>query len=290
MSRLIYLAFSCFLLTSTELVYADYISPEAVQVKTEAYHPEISSFEKGSYYYNISWEGIPVGRAQVDVNDEENYSQPMLRVKASTQTTKFIDFFYRLRHTSESVFHAETFRPHHFYSWQKENSREKSRNIEFSDDGRISTVSTTNGSESDRLEFHSDNFTLDPITAAFEARSLPLAEGKSVNFDVFNGKHRYLITFTVGAKEKLSVGGKSYEAFRVTPTVKKLTDSEGETRLKSATLWISAGPDREVLKLKSDVLVGSVSAELAKYTPKADSPAPDIVRARLSSDPASLKP
>jgi hypothetical protein len=263
-------SFFCFALLLVVLAAparADYISPQDVKIKTMDYHPGTTNFEEGTYRYQFSWQGIPVGEAQVDVEDKQIEGRSFLHVKASAQTGKFIDLFYRLRHTSESTFDAQSLKPQRFYSWQKENSREKIREISFDDNGKIRTTGLNNGSVSDQIEFQSDNFTLDPISAAFVARSLPVQEGEELSFDVFSGKHRYLITFHVEGREKLVVGNKTYEAFRVVPSVKKLTDSEGETRLQSATLWVSADPSREVLKLESKVFVGKVSAKLIGFAP-----------------------
>jgi len=260
---------------------ADYIPPNEVQVKTDAYQPKTTNFEEGVYYYNVAWQGIPVGRAQVDVKDQKIGAEPFFHVKAMAQTASVIDVFYKLRHTSESVFHADTLKPQRFYSWQKENSREKAREISFSNDGQIRTVGTNNGAVSDSIEFHSDNFTLDPISAAFVARSLPLEQGEKLSFDVFNGKHRYLVSFLVEGLETIFVNGKQREAFRVTPSVQKLTDTEGETRLQSATVWVSADPAREVLKLESKVLVGKISAQLVSFVPQKTQVAGQF-RARLA--------
>ncbi len=269
---------------TTSASRADYIPPDQVAVKTDFYQLSPTSFQEGVYYFDVSWQSIPVGRAKVEVNSQQIDFEPFLRVKATVQTSSFIDLFYRLRHSSESTFHSNTLRPQHFYSWQKENSREKYREVLFGSKGDIRAVGTNNGVVSDALEFHSDNLTLDPITAAFVARSIPLAEGKSIRLDVFNGKHRYLITFLVEGREELVLQGKHYDTFRVKPAVQKLTDSEGETRLQSATLWISASPDHEVLKLESKVWAGKINAKMVKFSPKSGSFAGQL-RARLSSDP-----
>ena len=65
------------------------------------------------------------------------------------------------------------------------------------------------------------------------------------------------------------------EAFRVVPSVKKLTDTEGEKKFRSATLWIAADETREVLKMESEVWIGSVTAKLQRFNPHADFGTPD---------------
>ncbi|MCB0322269.1 MAG: DUF3108 domain-containing protein [Bdellovibrionales bacterium] len=268
------------LLGSVSSVFADYIEPSAVNVKTERYIPAKSDFERGTYFYKVSWQGIPVAEARVVVDDEQLGDRPALKVKASAQTGDFIDIFYKLRFTSESVFDAHSFQPARFYSLQRENSREKFREVSFSDDGVIQANYIKNGKDREPREFRSENATFDPISAAFLARSLPLDMGAKKEFDVFNGKHRFLISFDIAAREVIEVRGRKYDAIKVYPTVQKLTDSEGEQRLKYAAIWISADDNREVLKLESKVLVGTVDAELVRFEPEVTAPRPvEVARA-----------
>jgi len=264
-------------------LYADYIEPGDIKVVTKRYKPGYVEFARGTYTYDVSWQGIPVATAHVSVSDRTISEQPYLRVTAQAKTAKVIDLFYKLRFKSESIFSATSLKPVHFYSHQKENSKEKFRQVVFKPSGTIKTVYKKNGELRDTKEFKTENMTLDPISAAFVARSLPLRVGLERSFDVFNGKHRYLITFNVIAREHISVGGKERDSFRIVPTVEKLTDTKGEKRLKHATLWISAGKDRDVLKLESKVLVGRVNVKLARFTP-----APRIPQQQMIEQPTVI--
>ena len=243
---------------------ADYIQPGEVEVKTERYAPPPRDYSTATYHYRVAWQGIPVADAKVDIDRFSVDQKPHYFVRASAETGDFIDVFYRLRHTSESIFSANSFEPVRFASYQKERRKEKLREVSFAD-GKIVANSEKDGRKNS-LEFVSQNPTFDPISAAFIARSLPIDVGKEASFDVFNGKHRYLISFKVDGRDTITVGDEQREAFRVVPTVKKLTDSKGEKRLKSATIWISADDERELLKLESKVLVGRVSATLDRIT------------------------
>ncbi len=251
---------------------ADYIAPDKVQIKTKSYAPENTAFEPGAYHYAVRWQGIPVARAQIVVRGAGMGDENFMKVTAAAQTAAGIDLLYTLRHTSESIFDARTLQPVSFFSSQTENSKTKYRQISFTGDGTITSKMWKRGQKGEDVPeeehtFKSENATFDPISAAFLARSISVAEGEEVSFDVFNGKHRFLISFKVGPKEQISVRGKQVEARRVTPTVKKLTDTEGEKRLQSAALWISTDGKHDVLKMESSVLVGKVTAELIAFTP-----------------------
>ena len=248
---------------------ADYIEPSAVKISTKKYIPKHSDFSIGEYVYKISWQGIPVASAKVDVNQPE--SNGMWRVSAGAKTGEWISVFYSLRFDSESSFNRENFQPSVFKTKQIENSRKKAKEVKFMPGGFIKADAFKDGKKNETISFQSDNQTLDPISAAFLARSLPIKVGSKKSFDVFNGKHRFLITFTVDGKENLKLkNNKLVECFTVTPTVVKLTDTEGEKRLRSARIWITTDEKREVVKLESSVLIGSVKAELERFVPAKD--------------------
>lgn len=263
---------------------ADYIEPGDVSVHTEEYTPAKTDFSEGRYKYSIEWQGISVAEAEIDVRSISggSASDGYYDVTAKAKTEGLVRVFYKMKHTSSSVFDAKSLRPVKFESYQMEKRREKKREVSFKQDGTIEFVSSKNGEVNPSKSFHSSNYTLDPISAAFVARSLPIELGTTARFDVFNGKHRFLITCKVEAREKIEIDGREYDAFRVVPTVEKLTDSESNTSLESATIWISADEARHVLKIESEVWVGSVTAELRGFTPYSSS-STDLARAALGN-------
>jgi hypothetical protein len=195
----------------------------------------------------------------------------MFDVVATACSSKFISLFYRLRHRSESIFSAQQLRPVEFRSRQTENARFTNLEIDFSAGGRVDATITKgrlNGATSSKeVSFKSDNATFDPISAAFLARSLPMDPGQDRSFDVFNGEDRYLISIHVMGREQIELAGKRHQTFKVRPQVRKLTDTEGEKRLRRAYLWLSADAGREVLKLESVVRLGAISARLIGFFP-----------------------
>jgi hypothetical protein len=272
------LALQCF---SLERAIAEYISPETIVVHTPKYSPSEIKIKPGTYYYTVSWQGIPVGTAEVENSINKNEAD----IVATAKTVNVIDLFYKLRHTSESTFALNTFRPLHFHTDQMENSKQRGADVTFDNEGKIEASTWKNNNRTE-LKFQSENITLDPISAAFLARSIPIEIGSNAKFDIFNGKHRYLITFNIIGREQIKVLDKNYDTFKVTPKVEKLTDSKGEKRLREATIWITADEKRDIVQLKSELFLGSISAKLAKFEPKPTNlippqAAPDFLRARL---------
>ncbi len=243
---------------------ADYIHPGDVKVQTVVYKPGAGELTSGTYHYKVTWQGVPVADAEIEVYPVSSPSSPV-RVVARTKTKGLVAAFYKMKHHSESMFERGTFRPVHFSSNQKERRKEKFREVDFKRDGLVRSARWREGRAKTVQEFRPENPLFDPISAAFLAKSLDLSVGKKVSFDVFNGKHRYLIDFEVEKLERIKVKGQSVEAFKVVPSVQKLTDTEGEKKLKSAALWITADDRREILKVSSSVYIGSVVAKFDKF-------------------------
>jgi hypothetical protein len=251
---------------------ADYIPPSQVVVNTEAYRPAVTDFPHGAYDYQVFWEGIPVGTASIHVATTERGGVKMYDVVATACSSQFISLFYRLRHRSESIFSAQQLRPVEFRSQQTENTRFTNLKIAFSPGGRVDgtiTKGRSNGTTSSKaVSFQSDGATFDPISAAFLARSLPMEPGQDRSFDVFNGEDRYLISLRVMGREQIELAGKRHQALKVRPQVRKLTDTEGEKRVRRVYLWLSADAGREVLKLESVVRLGAINARLVGFFPE----------------------
>jgi len=243
---------------------AEYIHPGNVKVSTKRYSPQANSLLPGTYHYSVKWEGIPVAKASVEIREDQKKDE-LVSVAAKTKTSGLVRAFYSMNYTSESIFRKSDFQPVSFSSYQKENSKRKFRNIQFDKDGSVVSERWKKGKEKTKIAFDSENVVFDPISAAFLAKSLDLEEGKKISFDVYNGKHRFLISFAVKGKELVKIKGKKRLAYKVIPSVSKLTDSEGEKKLRSAALWISADEDRELLKLESEVAIGSVIAVFERF-------------------------
>lgn len=247
-------------------VMAEYIEPGEVSVKTPFHKPEVKSLPLGNYEYAVRWERIPVATAYISSRKKNN----TYIVETKIQTGRVIDIFYRLRHKSRSIFSAEDFRPMSFFMSQVENGRKKNRDITFFKDGRIRTERVTQGEQQPTTEFKTDNQTLDPYTGAFLARAIPLKTGAEESFDIFNGRHRFLIVFKIQDKEVLQLGEKTYNTIPASPHVTRLTETEPETRLREARIWITDDDARDIVKIESEVWVGSITAELEKFTSLAE--------------------
>jgi len=254
---------------------AEEVKPEmtadAVHISTPVYRPNFKEFNPpmGEYTYTVSWERIPA--ATVKVNIESN--GPNYKVNVSAKTYSGIDLLYKLRYKAEGLLSGIDLTPVKTLIEERENSRVKTAQITFHDSGLIETVRETKGKDTKVLNFVSDNFTLDPFSAAFIARGLDWKLGDSKEFDTFNGKSRYLITLTAVDKKMVKLNGESREVWVISPQVKNLVRPDADKKLREAKIYVTADEKREILKIESSVFIGTVYTEMDSFVP---SPSEDL--------------
>lgn len=252
------------------------IPPGLVCISTPAYAPA-RSFNPlpGRYSYTVSWNGIPAGSIELELDRQgDDY-----KIHASARTAKGIDLVYKLRYESHAVLAADTLKPKKSVSIVRANSREKTTELEFLPDGEIRSTRKNHHGKVKTIQFDSDNLTLDPYSAAFLALSQDWEVGQSRQFDLFNGKSRYLIEFTALEKTELTINEKRQAAIVLVPSIQKLndTDDENEKKLRQARIYISTGHPKKILKLSSDLLFGSVNAEMVGFTPFQNNTPPSMM-------------
>ncbi len=242
--------------------WSDKIPVDQVKISTPVYTPDLSTFapKMGTYTYRVSWKGIPAGTVKMEL--ARNGSDYEIRINAST--VKFIDIFYKLRYSAEAEISAETLLPKHSISYSKENKRHKESEVTFFPDGTVHSISTDNRGKVESIEFEPDNFTLDPYSAAFMALAMDWEVGDTRQFDTFNGKNRYLTELTATDRTIIQVGSRSREAIVVVPTVQKLTGTDSK-KLKRAKIYISTDSGREILKISTDLMIGSVDTDMVDF-------------------------
>ena len=186
--------------------------------------------------------------------------------------TIFVDVFYKLRYKSEAVFSAVDLRPLEHSFVHNENSKVKRTDLKFHPNGVVDSKRWKNGKPIQDFNFDPDNLVVEPISAAFLARSLDWKLGDVKEFDVFDGKSRYLIKLKAQEKVALTINGRATPAWVIVPEVRKATENHNHKKLKSAKIYVTADAQREVVKLSSKVFVGTVNTTLKSFSPEPSQP------------------
>lgn len=243
-------------------------------VSTPRYLPAFEKFDlrEGTYTYVISWQGIPAAEASISVSTQgpaadAGISSRILVVNTA-KTYNPIGLFYRLRFRAETLMNKATFVPEVYSVHQRENSREKELRVAFGEDGAIKAVRVQRDKgEMKRVRLISNNDTLDPVSAAFLARSQPWNIGDVRTFDIFNGKSRYLIHLTAVKSAQVDAEGALRSAIMIVPRVQNLVTPDQAKKLREARIFLSDDRARDILLIESEVFVGTVKTRLKSFVP-----------------------
>lgn len=262
----------CLMISVIPVAYGDEeLTADQVQISTPVYHPNFSEidFPRGTYNYTVSWQGIPAADATASIEQEGL----KYRLGIQARTYSGIDILYKLRYNAQSLISAVDFSPYKTIIDQQENSKLKNTQITFLDNGEINAIRTTVGKDTKSITFTPNNFTLEPFSAAFLARSLDWKLGDTIELDAFNGKSRYLVKLTAVDKIKAKINDQDRDVWVISPKVTNLTSPEQTNKLREARIYVTADKAREILKIESEVFIGTVTTELVSYSPSTN-PAP----------------
>jgi hypothetical protein len=264
----------------------DYISPDLVKVTTPLYRPNKQLFHPklGVYEYSVGWEGINAASCAVTISKkDETYV-----VDAAARTYSGVDLLYKLRYEAIATIAVEDFSSISLSIDHRENSRKKSIEMSFQPDRGPITATRGKGADDPEkkiVSFTPNNMTLDPIGAAFLARSLEWNIGDTKHFDVFNGKSRYFISLSAIRRETIEYKGEKRPVIVISPQVRNLTTTKPRAKLREAFIYVSDDQDRDVLRIVSSVFIGSVITELESFTPQTKLSNPlELVHANSDTD------
>lgn len=263
----------------------DYIAPHLVKVSTPLYKAQTNKFKPrlGTYEYTVSWQGIPAASCTLTV-DERNGKY---LIEAAARTYSGVDLLYRLRYVATGTLDASTMQSESLVINHDENSRHKNIEMHFEDSGdKITAVRSKGPEDPDKkhVSFEPNNMTLDPIGAAFLARTLPWEVGQSRDLDVFNGKSRYFITLTAVEKTSIMYQGEMRKVIVITPRVRNLSTTKPRSKLREAFIYVTDDDQHEVLKIVSSVFIGSVTTELDSFIPAGEETSPLVIAQASNSD------
>jgi hypothetical protein len=240
--------------------------PAKVPTSVPLYQPKFYPYgtgEKASY--RASWNGVPVATAEIETTPITFEGKKSYRVRVDAKTSRGLDLIWRMRDTITSVFDAKSLAPSRFVFSQRENSRVIDTEAKFNQKAKKWAVNRWQEGKKPRVYDFDSNNTLDPITAVYLARSIDFNVGEKLFFNVFGGRHQYLLELNVERKEPVELeSGAVIEAFKLVPKLTNLTKEGYAGRMNEAAIWVSADERRIPVKFWSRMFAGNVYMELVQ--------------------------
>ena len=218
--------------------------------------------------YEFGWKGIPVAEAVVNINNRD-CDGPCYRGTIDLQSKKYLDLIWKVRDRFEMSCVKKDYSPRHFLFKQREGRFELDTEIRLDKDAGLlkSTRYRVDKNKPYRSKKAPAKEMFCPLSALLYMRSRPLNVGDTESIQVFDGKRIHNLQWSVSGKEKVTIGLGQFDSLKVLPKITRSNEKDNESKVekvRTVVLWISDDPSHTILKIESEVFVGSVYAELVK--------------------------
>ena len=227
---------------------------------------EKSAFEPGEWLkFRMHYGFLNASYATLQVHTANINNKPVYHVVARGETTGFASLFFKVDDTYESYFDKKDGKPYRFV--RKINEGGYKKDVEINFDYLKDQAVLNDKKNKKKLNFDLQDSIQDLISAFYFLRnnydSKDLVKGEAITlkmlFDdegIFNFKLKYLGTEVVKTKY-----GK-VECLKFRPIVQSGRIFKEQ---ESLSLWVSNDDNRIPIRIKADLAVGSIKADLDGY-------------------------
>jgi hypothetical protein len=219
------------------------------------------------FLYSVKWGVITGGHSTLAVVGLENVDgRPAYHIVSEAQSVGVVDTFFKVKDKNESWVDKDSLSTVRY----EKHIREGKYRVEES--GMIDQVlhkffSRAYRIDKDRWEEKQGDVTphvLDVLGALYYVRTLPLEVGKSYSFDVHSGKKVWPLLVNVRKRERIKVAAGKFDCLLVEPVLREpgIFISKG----KKLEVWMTDDERRIPVKMRSEVVIGHVSADLERFT------------------------
>ncbi len=217
-------------------------------------------------HYEFGWNGIAAAVAKIHISQEMQGNDPVIHIKGEARTIGLVRRMWKMNDQMEVWVHPATLRPFRVRIHRVEAGTVYRTSISFFPKKKTASIVNVKGKKIKKKEIKYGN-AYDPLTLILVVRCLDFKVGRPVTFDVLESKRIYRAVFDVMAEEEIEVEAGRYNAFKILPSFYRLTDDgkikkDDSEKVEEVFMWVSADPQRHLLKVKSKVFVGSVYGEL----------------------------
>lgn len=221
--------------------------------------------------FDITVGVIAAGNASLEVRDFVEHevssgnlkkSYKSFRLVATATSNAFVDVFYKVRDMNESWLDAEGLFTHRFEQHNHEGKYHLDQTVAYDwINRRWKQTDLVKGREPKIEEGDLPIPVADTLSALYLVRARPLKEGDEFSLDVHSGK-TYPLIVKVTKRETVKVPAGRFDCFMVEPFLKEkgIFIQKG----KKLQVWLTADERRMPVKMKAEIFIGHVYAELAE--------------------------
>lgn len=220
-------------------------------------HP-LPFLKREKLVYKGGWGFINAGFGIFDANIDEQTG--LLKITGKAVTNNFVSAFYKVRDYVQTIIDIKGFYPIFFEQHIRENRYKKNTWIIFDHEHEMAY---SNRRKKGSREYEIKPFAHDYLSLLYYLRTLDFAPGDTFSIDCFVKGKVHPVFFQVHGKEEIKVGAGTFNCIKVQPRL--VGDGRGFTRKDKMFLWFTDDKYHMLVKGKSRVSIGNISAELLLY-------------------------
>ena len=182
------------------------------------------------------------------------------------QTSELADVFYRMRDFFQENFDYTTLQPDSIYILQHENQRRDQWRVSFDRASRVVVAIKTSRHGKITMRRFSGGDPLGPFSGAMMALSQPLTPGEKLNFDVFSGGNRYVFSFDVIGRERITTALGTFDTLKIEPWVLWLSEGSFRSQARQTTVWVTDDQRHLPVRIEAEAYIGYLRADLTSAT------------------------
>jgi hypothetical protein len=225
-----------------------------------------SAFDKGEWFkFKMSYSGwMKAGEATLKVNEDVLDGKPVFHVVGKGKTTGAISWFFKVKDRYESYFDKEKLIPYRFIRDIDEGGHTK--NIEINFDQKNQKAHVYNIKHNSKKIIDTKPNVQDMVSTFYYLRNNldvdKLKVDDEIRTDMFFDGENYGFKIKYLGKETLRTEFGKVECLVFRPYVMAGRVFKEE---ESLTLWVSADQNRIPIRIKADLAIGSLRADLEAF-------------------------
>ncbi|MBF6560899.1 MAG: DUF3108 domain-containing protein [Candidatus Binataceae bacterium] len=240
--------------------------PLPADLHVPSYTPGHNPFRDGeTLAYAASWIGVPAATARIVIVHNRTHPD-WWSGQMWLQTSAVADVAYRMRDYFREDFDYAALRPDNIYILQHENQRRDEWRVKFDRAARLVVAIKTSRHGKVTTRRFSGGDPLGPFSGAMMALSQPLKPGDKLPFDVFSGGNRYVFSFNVTGRERITTALGTFDTLKIEPWVLWLSQGSFRTQARATTLWVTDDDRHLPVRVEADAFIGHVRADLISFS------------------------
>ena len=223
------------------------------------------SFQEGEWFQlRLHYGPFNASYATLFLERDTINERPVYHAKGFGETTGLARWFFKVEDYYESYFDEETGLPYKFIRNINEGGYTKNVEIDFNHKEKTAFVNNKKKGEVSELEIK--NGVQDLISSFYYLRNFyPIDEIKlneSFDINMFFDFENYVFRLKYLGKEIINTKFGKIKCMKFRPIVQSGRVFEEQ---ESVTLWVSDDKNRIPIRIKADILVGSIKADLENF-------------------------